>query len=168
VRSFLKESLGIADNSILSFFWLKLNGGANVALDKIFIKVLEGWYLVVISVYELVIISLFLIHSRIGLALLQIRITSFCQLMRCKMINFSYFNFLGCRFYTECLGMKLLRKRDIPEEKYTNAFLGYGPEDSNFVVELTYSKSTIICNPSCTCKCHLIHGIIAYKTLLVK
>lgn len=37
--------------------------------------------------------------------------------------------------------MKLLRKRDIAEEKYTNAFLGYGPEDSHFVVELTYSKS---------------------------
>ena len=43
------------------------------------------------------------------------------------------------KFYTECLGMKLLRKRDIPEEKYSNAFLGYGPEDSHFVVELTYS-----------------------------
>ncbi|KAF3447325.1 hypothetical protein FNV43_RR12511 [Rhamnella rubrinervis] len=42
-------------------------------------------------------------------------------------------------FYTECLGMKLLRKRDIPEERYTNAFLGYGPEDSHFVVELTYN-----------------------------
>ncbi|GJN19583.1 hypothetical protein PR202_gb06872 [Eleusine coracana subsp. coracana] len=42
-------------------------------------------------------------------------------------------------FYTECLGMKLLRKRDIPEEKYSNAFLGYGPEDSHFVVELTYN-----------------------------
>ncbi|KAJ8459816.1 hypothetical protein OPV22_032742 [Ensete ventricosum] len=40
----------------------------------------------------------------------------------------------------KCLGMKLLRKRDIPEEKYTNAFLGYGPEDSHFVVELTYIK----------------------------
>ncbi|KAG0563695.1 hypothetical protein KC19_8G052100 [Ceratodon purpureus] len=26
------------------------------------------------------------------------------------------------KFYTECLGMKLLRRRDIPEEKYTNAF----------------------------------------------
>lgn len=36
--------------------------------------------------------------------------------------------------------MKLLRKRDIPEERYTNAFLGYGPEDSHFVIELTYSK----------------------------
>ncbi|KAI3981013.1 hypothetical protein MKX01_026419 [Papaver californicum] len=43
------------------------------------------------------------------------------------------------KFYTECLGMKLLRKRDIPEERYTNAFLGYGPEDSQFVVELTYN-----------------------------
>lgn len=28
--------------------------------------------------------------------------------------------------------MKLLRSRDIPEEKYTNAFLGYGPETTNF------------------------------------
>lgn len=42
-------------------------------------------------------------------------------------------------FYTECLGMKLLRKRDIPAEKYTNAFLGYGPEDTHFVIELTYN-----------------------------
>lgn len=41
--------------------------------------------------------------------------------------------------------MKLLRKRDIPEERYTNAFLGYGPEDSHFVVELTYSNSNHIC-----------------------
>ncbi|KAK4396988.1 putative lactoylglutathione lyase, chloroplastic [Sesamum angolense] len=43
------------------------------------------------------------------------------------------------KIYTECLGMKLLRKRDIPEERYTNAFLGYGPEDSHFVIELTYN-----------------------------
>ncbi|GAB4839064.1 hypothetical protein Ancab_028593 [Ancistrocladus abbreviatus] len=43
------------------------------------------------------------------------------------------------KFYTECLGMKLLRKRDIPDERYTNAFLGYGPEDSHFVIELTYN-----------------------------
>jgi hypothetical protein len=48
--------------------------------------------------------------------------------------------FGGGRFYTECFGMKLLRKRDIPEEKYSNAFLGFGPEQSNFVVELTYSE----------------------------
>lgn len=43
------------------------------------------------------------------------------------------------KFYTECLGMKLLRKRDIPDEQYSNAFLGYGSEDSNFTVELTYN-----------------------------
>ncbi|KAL3690199.1 hypothetical protein R1sor_016508 [Riccia sorocarpa] len=43
------------------------------------------------------------------------------------------------KFYTECLGMKVLRKRDFPDEKYTNAFLGYGPEDTHFVVELTYN-----------------------------
>ncbi|KAL2346930.1 hypothetical protein Fmac_000930 [Flemingia macrophylla] len=43
------------------------------------------------------------------------------------------------KFYTECLGMKLLRKRDIPEDRYSNAFLGYGSEDSNFTVELTYN-----------------------------
>ncbi|PON82590.1 Glyoxalase I [Trema orientale] len=43
------------------------------------------------------------------------------------------------RFYTEAFGMKLLRKRDIPEEKYSNAFLGFGPEEAHFVVELTYN-----------------------------
>lgn len=37
--------------------------------------------------------------------------------------------------------MKLLRKRDVPEEKYSNAFLGFGPEDSHFAVELTYSMT---------------------------
>lgn len=49
------------------------------------------------------------------------------------------YSLLPVRFYTECLGMKLLRKRDVPEEKYANAFLGFGPEDSHFVLELTYS-----------------------------
>ncbi|KAK4764699.1 hypothetical protein SAY86_025789 [Trapa natans] len=43
------------------------------------------------------------------------------------------------KFYTECFGMKLLRKRDVPEEKYSNAFIGFGPEESNFVLELTYN-----------------------------
>lgn len=57
------------------------------------------------------------------------------------MINdFDFFVLLCLSFYRECLGMKLLRKRDIPEEKYSNAFLGYGPEDSHFAVELTYSE----------------------------
>ncbi|KAL5198322.1 hypothetical protein ABZP36_001834 [Zizania latifolia] len=45
--------------------------------------------------------------------------------------------------YTECFGMKLLRKRDVPEEEYTNAFLGFGPEDTNFALELTYSRSKV-------------------------
>lgn len=35
--------------------------------------------------------------------------------------------------------MKVLRQRDVPEEKYSNAFLGFGAEESHFVVELTYS-----------------------------
>lgn len=51
------------------------------------------------------------------------------------------FIFSTFRFYTEAFGMKLLRKRDIPEEKYSNAFLGFGPEESHFVVELTYSNA---------------------------
>ncbi|KAK8479401.1 hypothetical protein V6N11_066641 [Hibiscus sabdariffa] len=37
----------------------------------------------------------------------------------------------------DLFGMKLCRKRDIPEEKFSNAFLWYGPEESHFVVELT-------------------------------
>ena len=45
-------------------------------------------------------------------------------------------------FYTEALGMKLLRKHDYPEGKFTLAFVGYGDEDSNAVVELTYNWDT--------------------------
>jgi lactoylglutathione lyase len=43
------------------------------------------------------------------------------------------------RFYTEGFGMKELRRRDVPEGKYTLAFVGYGDEDSNAVIELTYN-----------------------------
>lgn len=43
------------------------------------------------------------------------------------------------KYYTECFGMQLLRKRDVPDDKYTNAFLGFGPEDTNFALELTYN-----------------------------
>jgi lactoylglutathione lyase len=42
-------------------------------------------------------------------------------------------------FYTEVLGMKLLRRKDYPEGKFTLAFIGYGDEAGNTVIELTYN-----------------------------
>lgn len=48
------------------------------------------------------------------------------------------------RFFTEALGMKVLRKREVPEEKYSYAFLGFGPEQSHFVVQLIYSKILLL------------------------
>ncbi len=44
-----------------------------------------------------------------------------------------------CKFMDACFGMKQLRYRDIPDEKYTNAFIGFGPETTNFCMELTYN-----------------------------
>ncbi len=43
------------------------------------------------------------------------------------------------KFYTELLGMKELRRTDVPEGRYTLAFVGYGDESSNTVLELTYN-----------------------------
>jgi lactoylglutathione lyase len=43
------------------------------------------------------------------------------------------------RFYTEVLGMKLLRTTDRPEQKYSLAFVGYDTEDRTAVLELTYN-----------------------------
>jgi len=43
------------------------------------------------------------------------------------------------RFYTEILGMQLLRQQEYPGGKFTLAFLGYGDEASNTVLELTYN-----------------------------
>jgi lactoylglutathione lyase len=43
------------------------------------------------------------------------------------------------RFYTEVLGMKLLRTTDRPEQKYALAFVGYDTEDKSAVLELTYN-----------------------------
>ena len=43
------------------------------------------------------------------------------------------------KFYTEILGMKLLRKKEYPEGKFTLAFVGYGPESEEAVIELTYN-----------------------------
>ncbi|MDX5406862.1 MAG: lactoylglutathione lyase [Chromatiaceae bacterium] len=45
-------------------------------------------------------------------------------------------------FYTEVLGMKLLRQSENPEYKYTLAFVGYGDETENTVLELTYNWDT--------------------------
>jgi len=42
-------------------------------------------------------------------------------------------------FYTEVLGMKVLRRRDVPEGKYTLAFVGYGDESDSTVLELTHN-----------------------------
>lgn len=43
------------------------------------------------------------------------------------------------KFYTEVLGMKLLRTTDRPEQKYSLAFVGYDGEDKTAVLELTYN-----------------------------
>jgi lactoylglutathione lyase len=43
------------------------------------------------------------------------------------------------KFYTEVLGMKLLRTTDRPEQKYSLAFVGYDTEDKAAVIELTYN-----------------------------
>src|SRR5262245_8876074 len=48
-------------------------------------------------------------------------------------------------FYTRLLGMKLLRRKDYPSGEFTLAFVGYGDEDSEAVIELTHNwgqKST--------------------------
>ncbi|BFM12425.1 lactoylglutathione lyase [Simiduia litorea] len=45
-------------------------------------------------------------------------------------------------FYTEVMGMTLIRQHDYPEGKFTLAFLGYGDEKSNTVLELTHNWDT--------------------------
>lgn len=42
-------------------------------------------------------------------------------------------------FYTSVLGMKLLRRKDYPEGRFTLAFLGYGDESKETAIELTYN-----------------------------
>jgi len=46
------------------------------------------------------------------------------------------------KFYTEVLGMKLLRQKDYPDGKFTLAFIGYGDEADNSVIELTHNWDT--------------------------
>ena len=46
------------------------------------------------------------------------------------------------RFYTDVLGMQLLRRKDFPDGRFTLAFLGYGDESANTVLELTHNWDT--------------------------
>ncbi|WP_184055159.1 lactoylglutathione lyase [Paraburkholderia sp. MM5384-R2] len=46
------------------------------------------------------------------------------------------------RFYTEVLGMRLLRKNDYPDGKFTLAFVGYEDESEGAAIELTYNWDT--------------------------
>ena len=45
-------------------------------------------------------------------------------------------------FYTEVLGMTLLRRRDYPNGRFTLAFVGFGPESDHTVLELTHNWDT--------------------------
>jgi lactoylglutathione lyase len=42
-------------------------------------------------------------------------------------------------FYTRLMGMQEIRRRDVPDGKYTLVFVGYGPEESHTALELTYN-----------------------------
>ena len=42
-------------------------------------------------------------------------------------------------FYTRLLGMKVTREREVPDGKYSLVFVGYGDEESETVLELTYN-----------------------------
>lgn len=46
------------------------------------------------------------------------------------------------KFYCDLLGMKLLRKKDYPGGEFTLAFVGYGDESENTVLELTHNWGT--------------------------
>ncbi len=46
------------------------------------------------------------------------------------------------KFYTEILGMKLIRQKDYPDGKFTLAFVGYGSEADESVIELTHNWDT--------------------------
>jgi lactoylglutathione lyase len=45
-------------------------------------------------------------------------------------------------FYCDILGMQLLRRKDYPDGKFTLAFVGYGDEQNNAVIELTHNWDT--------------------------
>jgi lactoylglutathione lyase len=50
-------------------------------------------------------------------------------------------------FYTRVLGMRLLRRKDYPDGRFTLAFVGYGDESGNTVIELTHNWDTERYNP---------------------
>ncbi|MEA2093282.1 MAG: lactoylglutathione lyase [Pseudomonadota bacterium] len=50
-------------------------------------------------------------------------------------------------FYTSVLGMRLLRRKDYPDGRFTLAFVGYGDESGNTVIELTHNWDTERYNP---------------------
>lgn len=45
-------------------------------------------------------------------------------------------------FYTDVLGMQMLRRKEYPEGRFTNVFVGYGDEREQAVLELTYNWDT--------------------------
>ena len=49
---------------------------------------------------------------------------------------------LAIQFYTDVLGMQLLRRKEYPAGRFTLAFVGYGAESDSAVVELTYNWDT--------------------------
>lgn len=51
------------------------------------------------------------------------------------------------KYYTEALGMTLLKKKDNEKYRYTLAFLSYGPEEENTVFELTYNWCVVVSSP---------------------
>lgn len=46
------------------------------------------------------------------------------------------------KFYSEVLGMRVLRRKDYPDGKFTLAFVGYGDEANHTVLELTHNWET--------------------------
>ena len=46
------------------------------------------------------------------------------------------------KFYCDGLGMKLLKRRDYESGRFTNVFVGYGAEETDAVIELTYNWDT--------------------------
>jgi len=61
-------------------------------------------------------------------------------------------------FYTRLLGMQLLRRKDFPGGRFTLAFLGYGPESEQTVLELTHNWDTASYDPG-TAYGHIAIGV---------